>query len=144
MKVKAITEREIALFGFYFSRKKFTDILKEEYRIKYYRFQKERICDIMKITCFRRERRPDDVCAEDAVCVNFKDKIREADAVVIGAGAGLSTSAGFTYMGEHFERYFSDFYKKYGFTDMYSGGFYPYETLEEQIKKMVESQGSLF
>ena len=51
--------------------------------------------------------------------------------MVIGAGAGLSTSAGFAYSGERFERYFSDFAKKYGFTDMYSGGFYPYETLEE-------------
>ncbi len=50
---------------------------------------------------------------------------------MIGAGAGLSTSAGFTYGGERFERYFSDFYRKYGFSDMYSGGFYPYETLEE-------------
>jgi len=42
--------------------------------------------------------------------------------VVIGAGAGLSTSAGFTYSGERFERYFSDFAKQYGFADMYSGG----------------------
>lgn len=51
--------------------------------------------------------------------------------MVIGAGAGLSTSAGFTYSGERFERYFSDFAKQYGFTDMYSGGFYPFQTLEE-------------
>jgi len=57
--------------------------------------------------------------------------IKEADAVVIGAGAGLSTSAGFTYSGERFEKYFSDFGKKYGFKDMYSGGFYPYKTPEE-------------
>ena len=55
----------------------------------------------------------------------------DADAVVIGAGAGLSTSAGFTYSGERFQTYFYDFAKKYGFRDMYSGGFYPYETLEE-------------
>lgn len=54
-----------------------------------------------------------------------------ADAIVIGAGAGLSASAGLTYSGERFERYFSDFYRKYGISDMYSGGFYPYETLEE-------------
>lgn len=54
-----------------------------------------------------------------------------ADAVLIGAGAGLSTSAGLTYSGERFERYFSDFHRKYGITDMYSGGFYPYQTLEE-------------
>lgn len=54
-----------------------------------------------------------------------------ADAVVIGAGAGLSTAAGFTYSGERFEKYFSDFRKKYGIEDMYSGGFYPYQTLDE-------------
>ena len=61
----------------------------------------------------------------------LKEKIRTADAVVIGAGAGLSTAAGFTYSGERFEKYFSDFRKKYGFEDMYSGGFYPYPTPEE-------------
>ena len=61
----------------------------------------------------------------------LKEKIRTADAVVIGAGAGLSTAAGFTYDGERFEKYFSDFRKKYGFEDMYSGGFYPYQTPEE-------------
>lgn len=54
-----------------------------------------------------------------------------ADAIVIGAGAGMSTSAGMTYNGERFEKYFSDFHKKYGIRDMYSGGFYPYGTLEE-------------
>ena len=61
----------------------------------------------------------------------IKEKLAEADAVVIGAGAGLSTSAGFTYSGARFEQYFSDFAHKYHFSDMYSGGFYPYETLEE-------------
>ena len=61
----------------------------------------------------------------------LKQVLHEADAVVIGAGAGLSTSAGFTYSGERFEKYFSDFGEKYGFSDMYSGGFYPYETPEE-------------
>ena len=61
----------------------------------------------------------------------IKEKIEQAEAVIIGAGAGLSTSAGFTYSGERFERFFSDFYKKYGFTDMYSGGFYPYMTLKK-------------
>ena len=54
-----------------------------------------------------------------------------ADAVVIGAGAGLSTAAGFVYAGERFAKYFYDFASKYRFTDMYSGGFYPYKTLEE-------------
>ena len=61
----------------------------------------------------------------------LKEKIHTADAVVIGAGAGLSTAAGFTYDGERFEKYFSDFRQKYGFEDMYSGGFYPYKTPEE-------------
>lgn len=57
--------------------------------------------------------------------------LREADAVLIGAGAGLSASTGFTYVGERFTRYFADFEKKYGFHDMYSGGFYPYPSPEE-------------
>ncbi len=61
----------------------------------------------------------------------LKDAIDQADAILIGAGAGLSTAAGFTYSGERFERYFSDYEKKYGFHDMYSGGFYPYPSLEE-------------
>ena len=61
----------------------------------------------------------------------LKEKMEKADAVIIGAGAGLSTSAGFTYSGERFNRYFSDFTAKYGFSDMYSGGFYPFETLNE-------------
>ena len=61
----------------------------------------------------------------------LKAALKNADAVVIGAGSGLSTSAGFTYSGKRFEAYFSDFYAKYGFSDMYSGGFYPYKTPEE-------------
>lgn len=61
----------------------------------------------------------------------LKNEIENADAIVIGAGAGMSTSAGFAYDGERFERNFADFRKKYGFTDMYSGGFYPYNSLEE-------------
>lgn len=61
----------------------------------------------------------------------LREKIRTADAIVIGAGAGLSTAAGFTYSGERFEKYFFDFRQKYGFEDMYSGGFYPYQTPEE-------------
>ena len=59
------------------------------------------------------------------------DELKKADAIVIGAGAGLSTSAGFVYNGERFQQYFPDFEVKYGFHDMYSGGFYPYDTLEE-------------
>ena len=61
----------------------------------------------------------------------LKQEIKSADAVVIGAGAGMSTSAGFSYSEERFQQYFSDFEAKYGFHDMYSGGFYPYDTLEE-------------
>ena len=56
----------------------------------------------------------------------LKNEIQNADAVVIGAGAGLSTSAGFTYSGERFEKYFFDFIKEYRIKDMYSGGFYPF------------------
>lgn len=62
----------------------------------------------------------------------LKQELATADAVLIGAGAGLSTSAGFGYTGKRFEQYFGDFIEKYGFKDMYSGGFYPFETLEEQ------------
>ena len=56
----------------------------------------------------------------------LKQEIETADAIVIGAGAGLSTAAGLTYSGERFERYFFDFAKKYGIRDIYSGGFYPF------------------
>ena len=61
----------------------------------------------------------------------LKSETENAETIVIGAGAGLSASAGFAYDGERFERYFSDFHEKYGITDMYSGGFYPFETQEE-------------
>lgn len=57
--------------------------------------------------------------------------IKQSDAILIGAGAGLSTAAGFVYDGEHFQKFFSDFEKKFGFHDMYSGGFYCYPTQEE-------------
>ncbi len=57
--------------------------------------------------------------------------LADADAMVVGAGAGLSTAAGLTYSGERFEKNFSDFARKYGIRDMYSGGFYPFDTLEE-------------
>lgn len=61
----------------------------------------------------------------------LKNEIENAGAIVIGAGAGLSASAGFIYTGERFSSYFADFEQKYGFHDMYSGGFYPYMTPEE-------------
>lgn len=59
----------------------------------------------------------------------LKYALDSAEAVVVGAGAGLSTAAGFRYTGERFQQYFQDFIDKYGFRDMYSGGFYPFETL---------------
>ena len=62
----------------------------------------------------------------------LRSALDEADAVLVGAGAGLSTSAGFTYSGERFERLFPDFIDRYGFRDMYSAGFFPYETPEER------------
>ena len=61
----------------------------------------------------------------------LSNAIHRSEAIVIGAGAGLSTSAGFVYTGERFRRYFSDFAEKYGFSDMYSGGFYPFPSPEE-------------
>lgn len=61
----------------------------------------------------------------------LSEAILKAEALVIGAGAGLSASAGFTYTGERFHRYFQDFIDQYGFPDMYSGGFYPFASLEE-------------
>lgn len=61
----------------------------------------------------------------------LKNEIENAEAIIIGAGAGMSASAGFAYDGERFEKHFADFRQKYGITDMYSGGFYPYNSLEE-------------
>lgn len=68
---------------------------------------------------------------KDAAIELLARELEAADAVLIGAGAGLSTSAGFTYAGERFQRTFSDFEEAYGFHDMYAGGFYPYDSLEE-------------
>lgn len=59
-------------------------------------------------------------------------ELKRADAVIIGAGAGLSASAGLTYSGERFRRNFSDFILRYGMQDMYSAGFYPFQTQEEK------------
>lgn len=69
----------------------------------------------------------------DASCgsIALSRAIDHCDCIVIGAGAGLSTSAGFVYAGERFERYFGDFGERYGFGDMYTGGFYPYRSPEE-------------
>ena len=60
----------------------------------------------------------------------LKEEIENADAILIGAGAGLSTSAGFTYTGERFDKYFFDFAKTFGIKDIYSGGFYPFSKKE--------------
>ena len=68
-------------------------------------------------------------CCDKAA--RLKEELGTADAVVVGAGSGLSTSAGFIYTGERFQKYFKDFIGKYGFPDMYSGGFYPFASLEE-------------
>ncbi|MBQ6236137.1 MAG: Sir2 silent information regulator family NAD-dependent deacetylase [Clostridia bacterium] len=62
----------------------------------------------------------------------LKQALSDADAVLIGAGAGLSTAAGFSYAGDRFKRFFSDFIEKYHFRDMYTGGFYPFRSLEEK------------
>ncbi|MEE1335020.1 SIR2 family NAD-dependent protein deacylase [Methanobrevibacter sp.] len=61
-----------------------------------------------------------------------KKAIDEADYIIIGAGAGLSTAAGIDYTGKRFEKYFKDFIEEYGFTDMYSSGFYPFKSQEEK------------
>ena len=63
--------------------------------------------------------------------LELKKLLDEADTVLIGGGSGLSTSAGFIYSGPHFNRYFFDFIEKYNFSDMYSGGFNPFEISEE-------------
>ena len=68
----------------------------------------------------------DDTGSRDENIRRLKDEIETADAIVIGAGAGLSTAAGFTYSGERFDRYFFDFRDHYGIRDMYSGGFFPF------------------
>ena len=64
--------------------------------------------------------------------LRLEKAIENADAVLIGAGAGLSAAAGYTYAGERFQKHFADFERKYHFHDMYSGGFFPYHTEEEK------------
>lgn len=69
---------------------------------------------------------------QDTQVSALKEAIEQASAIVVGAGAGLSTAAGFTYAGERFEQLFGDFIAKYNIPDMYSGGFFPFPTPEEQ------------
>ena len=82
----------------------------------------------MKTARFRR------LCGEENKMLQetseLKKQLANADAVVLGAGSGLSTAAGYTYSGERFRNYFADFEAQYGFRDMYSGGFYPYASVE--------------
>ena len=68
----------------------------------------------------------DDTGSREENILRLKDELGRADAIVIGAGAGLSTAAGFTYSGERFDRYFFDFKEHFGIGDLYSGGFYPF------------------
>ena len=79
-----------------------------------------------KVLRFNRENRK-----YEEVINQVREVIKNADAICLGAGAGLSTSAGYIYTGERFDKYFYDFADKYRFNDMYSGGFYPYDTMEE-------------
>lgn len=72
-----------------------------------------------------------DYSKEEAINL-LKKEIQSADLILVGAGAGLSTSAGFVYSGDRFHKYFFDFEEKYGIKDMYSGGFYPFS--DERVK----------
>ena len=71
-----------------------------------------------------------ELLSKDESVKKLKEAVANADAVVIGAGAGLSTAAGFTYSGERFQKYFFDFARRFGIRDMYSGGFYPFPDKE--------------
>lgn len=62
----------------------------------------------------------------------IKKWIDEAEAVVIGAGAGLSAAAGFEYGGNTFLKHFNYMYQQYGYKDMYSAGFHHFSSLEEK------------
>lgn len=84
---------------------------------------------LMKVKYFSRGMSARNITMEKQLKM-LKNEIQNADAIVIGAGAGLSTSAGLTYSGERFEKYFFDFKEKYGINDMYSGGFYPFPDSE--------------
>ena len=83
------------------------------------------------IPMFETFRKPKQTESTEASVLRLKTALREADAVILGAGAGLSTAAGYTYGGERFAHYFRDFVEKYQIPDMYSGGFYPFASLEE-------------
>lgn len=80
---------------------------------------------------FSRILTPSSISTYSKQIERLRQALKTADAVLIGAGAGLSTAAGFTYSGPRFTEHFGDFISKYGIQDMYSGGFYPFEDLEE-------------
>ena len=77
-----------------------------------------------------RERMSEGIGTKEEQIAKLKKALTSAESIVIGAGAGLSTSAGFTYSGERFNKYFFDFAKEYGISDIYSGGFYPFPDAE--------------
>lgn len=79
---------------------------------------------------FRSQNPQEKMNRDSLLCI--KEKLDAADAVVLGAGSGLSTAAGLTYTGERFHKNFAEFIDKYGMTDMYSAGFYPFSTQEEK------------
>ena len=77
-----------------------------------------------------RERMSEGIGTKEEQIAKLKKSFTSAESIVIGAGAGLSTSAGFTYSGERFNKYFFDFAREYGISDIYSGGFYPFPDAE--------------
>lgn len=91
----------------------------------------ERMSTMPATMSFRLEGAPRGARAKEHAIERLAREIEQADAVMVGAGAGLSTAAGMTYSGLRFEQWFGDFERVYGFHDMYSGGFYPYPSFEE-------------
>mgnify|MGYP005953791553 CR=1 FL=1 len=81
---------------------------------------------------YSKKRMSGSTVACSAQIAELRERLAAADAVVAGAGAGMSASAGLTYSGERFTAYFADFITRYHLTDMYSAGFYPYPD-EERI-----------
>ena len=84
-------------------------------------------------TGYERQVNPNADMSLERKTMILKEQLDQADAVVIGAGSGLSTAAGYVYTGDRMEKYFGDFQKKYGIRDMYTAGFYPYQTMEEYL-----------
>ncbi len=72
-----------------------------------------------------------DVSLENRIA-EARESIASADSVIIGAGAGLSTAAGIDYSGPAFRKEFAEYIRRYGFTDLYTSSFFPFETEEEK------------